>query len=255
VIRHSPGPTPTRVPAAPPETFDDPPLTIDVASELMGRFGFVAFRTPPEAPIPDSCLMAILRDAPTLQHFDPELVTYWAFRDGHGRLETIDRAARSPITRPFSWGRIRLIDRLGNRNSFVSFGGQLTTTVVGADALLVVFRSSSPILRLAGHSQFGDRLGDDVLAFFGRMVPCLWGSADLERLIAMASPDALYGAFLIHERARMTEGESDMTDGSRPAMQRAMALLAVKEPGALEAGGRLLQALGLAAAPRAIRHP
>ena len=203
--------------------------------------------------MPDSCLMATLRDAPTLQHFDPELVTYWVFRNGHGSLETIDGTARS-YTRPFSWGRIRLIDRLGKRNSFVSFGGQLTTAVVGADALLVIFRSSSPILRSPGHSQFGDRLGDDVLAFFGRMVPCLWGSADLERLIARASPDALYAAFLIHEAARMTNGESHVTDGSRPAMQRAMALLAAKEPGALEAGGRMLHSLGLAAAPRSMRQ-
>lgn len=237
----------------PPETIEDAPLTIDAASQLMGRFGFVAFRTPPEVRMPDSCLMAILRDAPTLQHFDPELVTYWAFRNGHGRLDTIDRTARSSVTRAFSWGRIRLIDRVGNRNSFVSFGGQLTTTAVGPDALLVIFRSPSPILRLPGHSQFGDRFGDDVLAFFGRIVPCLWRSPEVEQEMGMASPDALYAAFLLHEVARTASDEFAVANGSRSAMQRAMTLLAAKQPDALAAGGRLLRTLALPAADRGIR--
>lgn len=240
--------------ATPPETIEDAPLSVEAASELMGRFGFVAFRTPPEARAPDSCLMAILRDVPTLEHFDPELVTYWAFRDGHGRLDTIDRRAPPSVARPFSWGRIRLIDRLGKRNGFVSFGGQLTTAAVGRDALLVIFRSASPILRLPGHSQFGDRLGDEVLAFFGRVVPCFWASADVERLIGSASPDALYAAFLLHEAARLTNGESDITDGRRAEIQRDIALLSAKQPTALDAGGQLLRALGPAFVPRSGGH-
>src|SRR5688500_17155318 len=131
--------------AAPPESIEQAALTIHAAADLMADVGFVAFRTPPDAELKDSCLMAMIRDAPTRRHFDPETVSYWVIESGHGQTEVVDHGAQTPISRPFSWGRIRLVDRLGKRNSFVSFGGWLTGERVGADALLLIFRSSAPI--------------------------------------------------------------------------------------------------------------
>jgi hypothetical protein len=60
---------------APPEAIEEPPITTEAAARLIGDLGFVAFRTPPDADLPDSCLMAVLHKVPTRRHFDPELVS------------------------------------------------------------------------------------------------------------------------------------------------------------------------------------
>jgi hypothetical protein len=187
----------------PPESIEQPALTVDEAAGLMADLGFVAFRTPPGAEVTDSCLMAMIRDAPTRRHFDPETVSCWITANGHGQTQLVDRDADTPISQPFSWGRIRLVDRLGMRNSFVSFGGWLTGERVGADALLLIYCSPAPILRLPGHSQRSDHLSDDALSFFGRLVPRLWSSPAQERLVASVPPADLYAAFLLHEAGRL----------------------------------------------------
>ena len=230
-----------------PEAIDDPPLTAEAASELMARFGFVAFRAPPDASMPDSCLMVILRDTPTFAHFDPEVAIIWAFEQGRGHLDQIGRAMRAPLSRPFSWGRIRLVDRLGKRNSFVAFGGQLTADPVGRDALLLIFRSPAPILRLPGHSQRADRLAEEVVSFFGRLVPRFWDSPTAEQLAGAAAPEALYAAFLLHGQARSARSSTarDTLDGGRSAVRRHLELLGRERPTDLAAGRRLLECLGL----------
>lgn len=235
---------------SPPETIDDDPLTIDAASELMARLGFIAFRTPPAARMPDSCLMALLRDTPTFAHFDPEAVSYWSFEAGHGGLATIEVTTRPPLSHPFSWGRIRISDRLGMRNSFVTFGGQLTAEAMGPGALLVIFRSPVPILRLPGHSQRADHLAEEAIAFFGRLLPRLWDST-MEQLVGGAAPEALWAAFLLHERER---GETpnrlfDEADRVKSRVWRGLRQLSVERPDALAGGRRMLHALGLSASP------
>ena len=234
-------------PPAPPEGIEDAPITLDVASELMSQLGFVDFRTPPGDTMPQSCLMAILRATPTLVHFDPERVTYWAVEQGRGQLAVIDSPSVAPISRPYSWGPIRLFDRLGIRNSFVSFGGWLTGEPVGADALLLVFRSEAPIFRLPGHSQHSDLLAEDALAFFGRVVPHLWSPAD-ERFVASVPPEELYAAYLIHERSHDSGREEIQGSGGGPtrAARREIELLANHRPQVLAGGEALLARLGLA---------
>lgn len=230
---------------APPETIDDAPLTVGAASALMARLGFVAFRTPPGARIPDSCLMALLRDAPTLAHFDPEVVSYWTIANGHGRPATVDLTTR-PALREFSWGRIQISDRLGMRNSFVTFGGQLTTEAIGAGIVLAIFRSPAPILRLPGHSQHGDRLAAQALAFFGRLVPHLWAST-MEAQVGRAAADVLWAAFLIHEQDRriMARGRLGDGDANADAVWRGLRELTRERPEVVAAGRRMLEALGL----------
>jgi hypothetical protein len=233
--------------ALPPESIEQPALTIDEAAGLMADLGFVAFRTPPGAEVTDSCLMAIIRDTPTRRHFDPEIVSYWVTAGGHGQTELVDRDARTPISRRFSWGRIRLVDRLGMRNSFVSFGGWLTGERVGADALLLIFRSPAPILRLPGHSQQSDHLSDDALSFFGRLIPRLWSNPAHESVVGSVPPEDLYAAFLIHEAGRLHRSDSlraSIPDDAR-ALLRDLELAERKRPDSLAAGRELLSLLGL----------
>ncbi|MGZ8475981.1 MAG: hypothetical protein ACXWWQ_07175 [Candidatus Limnocylindria bacterium] len=232
---------------SPPETVEDAPLTLDAAAALMARFGFVAFRTPPESPMPDSCLMAMLRNTPTFVHFDPMVMTYWTFEAGHGRPASIDTTTPVPISRRVSWGRLEVRDRLDARNSFVSLGGQLRAERVGEDAILVVFHSAAPILRLSGHSQREDELAQEVLGFFARLLPHLWESPAMEDRLAQTQPDALWGAFLVDELDRL-EGSTRATEelaGPTPHVRRALRELAGERPAALEAGRALLKELGL----------
>jgi hypothetical protein len=236
--------------ALPPESIEQPALTIDEAADLMAALGFVAFRTPPDEVVPDSCLMAMIRDAPTRSHFDPETVSYWVFDNGQGRTELADRGTRTPLSRPYSWGRIRLVDRLGARNSFVSFGGWLTAERVGSDALLLIFRSPAPILRLPGHSQQRDHLSDEALAFFGRVVPRLWATPADERLVGSLPPEAFYAAFLLNEAGRLN-GSTQLQEATRDdalAVSRAVELAARHQPETLAAGRDALKLLGLDAA-------
>jgi hypothetical protein len=231
----------------PPETIEQPALTIDEAAGLMADFGFVAFKTPPNADVTDSCLMAMIRDAPTLRHFDAEAVNCWVMENGHGQTQLVDRESRTPISRPFSWGRIRLVDRLGMRNSFVSFGGWLTGERVGADALLLIFRSTAPILRLPGHSQHSDHLSDDVLSFFGRLIPRLWSSPAHERVVGSAPPQDLYAAFLLHEAGRLHVSRSlrEAIPVDAHVLLRELELAERDRPDALAAGRELLALLEL----------
>lgn len=231
----------------PPESIEHPALTIDEAASLMADFGFVAFRTPPGVAVTDSCLMAMVRDAPTRRHFDPESVSYWVIVNGHGALQVADRDARTPISHPYSWGRVRVVDRVGARNSFVSFGGWLTGERVGSDALLLIFRSSAPILRLPGHSQQRDRLSEDALGFFGRLVPRMWSHPGHERLVSSVPPEALYGAFLLHQAQRF-EGSTALRDANAEdanAVARELDRMGHSRPDALAAGGELLACLEL----------
>ena len=211
----------------------------------MARFGFVTFSTPPGSATPDSCLMAILRDRPTLVHFDPESVSYWTFEDGHGQARSIDLAT-PPMSRLFSWGRIEIRDRHGARNCFVSFGGDLTAERVGPDTVLVIFRSPAPILRLSGHSQRPDELARDVAAFFARTRPRLWDSIALEQRVGRLGPEALWAAFVLHEHARLDRSNEAVTESSatRP-VRRALGDLVRERPGAIVAGRALLRDLGL----------
>jgi hypothetical protein len=230
----------------PPESIEDPPIGVEAAARLMASVGFVVFRAPPEADAPDSCLMVAIHDVPTRRHFDAERLGYWTTVGGHGRLQEVDRSAEVPFSTDYSWGRIRITDRFGARNSFVTFGGVLSGEPVGAGAQLFIFRSPALILRLAGHSQREDRLAPEAMAFFAQVVPHLW-SGDVERTIAEASPLDLFAAFLLHTQARIARSSAlrDALERDEPVLRRQIALLAATGPGHLDAGTHLLELLGL----------
>jgi hypothetical protein len=111
-----------------------------------------------------------------------------------------------PPSRPFSWGRIRVTDRIPVSNQFLSFGGTLIGAAVDEHEVVLAFTSRAPILRWAGHSQGVDRLTDDVGAFFARLMVPVDYQPEAEARIAGAEPEALYAAFLRHAELRLLPG-------------------------------------------------
>ena len=107
--------------------------------------------------------------APTLRHYDPESIEYWVTRGGRGRAARAVAATPMPLSEDFSWGMIRLVDRLRVTNEYLTFGGRLDAAMVD-DAIVAAFTSPAPLLRRGGHSQGWDAGADLVGAFFGRLM-------------------------------------------------------------------------------------
>lgn len=236
----------TRNRQGPPESIDETPIDVEEASRLMATLGFVLFRTPPGARLPASCLMLQLNDEPTGRHFDPEVVDYWAIVAGHGRSLSLDGSVHVPFSGSYSWGQIRITDRYGVRNRFVSFGGELSGESVGPGAKLIIFRSPATILRLPGHSQRQDRMAEEALTFFAHVIPRLW-EPGIEPTVSDASPLDLYASFLLDTRARIERSSvlRVALERESPTLQREIAALERAGGGHLEAGRALLSTLGL----------
>lgn len=178
------------------------------AGRLLEHLGFTLVNGErPSAPGGANLLIA-LRDKPTLEHFDPEEVSYWVTEHGRGKIARLDRGAALPIEGTFSWGRIRLTDRLGVMNQFVAFGGRIRAAPVNATTTAIAFSSGAPILRWSGHSQGIDPLTEEVGAFFGRMMVPIDFVPGTEGIVAAATPGALYAAFLTDLRDRFARSET-----------------------------------------------
>jgi hypothetical protein len=178
------------------------PRSIDPsqAARLLTDWGFLAESDLPDRPGP-AWLLVALRPAPTLRHFDPELVEYWVSRDGQGCRATLTHADHMPLDTDFSWGMVRVIDRLKVSNEYLSFGGRLTAAAVD-DATVAVFRSPAPLLRRGGHSQTWDPGAESLGAFFGRLKIAVDYTAGFESRVAAAGPLARYAAFVADLMAR-----------------------------------------------------
>jgi hypothetical protein len=191
------------------------PIVPATAAPLLSDFGFLASPDLPDRPGPARLLVAI-RPAPTFRHFDPESIAFWVSDGERGRRSTLTRDSRMPVEETFSWGEIRIVDRLHVTNEYLTFGGHLAADLVDGD-VVAVFESPAPILRRGGHSQGWDQGAEHVGAFFGRLllavdfVPCF------ERQFAQADPLARYSAFLADAAARYRASallRSDGSDGS-----------------------------------------
>ncbi len=178
----------------------------------LAHLGFVLRDGSAPGVMPGPRLLVALRDHPTLEHFDPEVVTYWVAAEGHGRLATLDRGRRSaPLDRaseapqavPWSWGPVRVTDRVPVSNGFLGFGGTLLVDATDDSATYAAFTSRAPIVRWAGHSQGVDFLVDEVGAFFARLMVPVDYQPEAETRVAAADPEALYAAFLAHSIDRL----------------------------------------------------
>lgn len=174
----------------------------ETARELS-HLGFVLREGSLPGVLPGPRLLVAFHDRPTLQHFDPEVVTYWEAAEGRGQVAMLDRAAWLPQSRSWSWGPIRVTDRVPVTNQFLGFGGTLLVDAIDGTTTYAAFTSRAPIVRWAGHSQGLDPLVDEMGAFFARlMVPVDYQEGAEER-IAAADPEAVYGVFLAHSVRRL----------------------------------------------------
>lgn len=167
---------------------------IEGAYRSLASWGFLAQPDLPDVPGPAFLLVA-LRDQPSLRHFDPEVVRYWTVAAGRGHLQELTRRSTLPLTRPFSWGTIQLVDRLGVTNDYLTFGGELTGAVV-EDVAVLVFTSDAPILRRGGHSQGWDQAADNVATFFARIRCAIDGHLAREQALSATPPRVTYAAFI-----------------------------------------------------------
>ena len=169
-------------------------MDIAQAARLLAHWGFLAEPDLPDRPGPAYLLVA-LRDEPTLQHYDPELVEYWVTQGGRGTRRELVRSTRLPIETDFSWGLIRIVDRLDVSNEYVTFGGHLSAAEV--DGMTVaVFTSDAPLLRRGGHSQGWDHGAEALAAFFGKLLVAVDFTPGFEAKAAAVEPLARYAAFV-----------------------------------------------------------
>jgi hypothetical protein len=182
--------------------IQDVPSRLDPVSAggLLASFGFLASPDLPDRPGPAYLLVA-LREAPTLRHFDPEAVEYWVTDKGRGVRRTLTRASVLPIDTDFSWGLIRVVDRLHVTNEYLTFGGRMTARSVD-DVVVAVFSSPAPLLRRGGHSQSWDLGADSLGAFFSRFLLAVDYAPGFEAMAAGADPVARYAAFLVDTLGR-----------------------------------------------------
>lgn len=180
------------------------------AAGLLSELGFRL--VPPEAPDrAGGHLLVALRESPTLRHFDPELVGYYAPTAGRASFELIDRLEPGPTgsstVRPALWGHVHLIDRVPVENRFLTFGGDLRMAAIDPGLTVVDLRSPAPIVRWGGHSQGTDELTLAMGAFFGRLIVPIDLTPGVEALVDSQSPDVLYRAFLADGLRRAAAAE------------------------------------------------
>jgi hypothetical protein len=162
--------------------------------ELLAELGFLHVPGPPMDVAP-AYLFVALRRRPTLRHYDPERVEYWVTEGGRGHQATVDWLTRTPRESDFSWGNLRVVDRLGVANEWATFGGTLATGRSG-DTRVLVFTSDAPILARAGHSQEGDPLANAIAAWFARVRAAAGSQAGVEQRFAGLTEVARYAAFI-----------------------------------------------------------
>jgi hypothetical protein len=165
------------------------------AEPYLADLGFLAISDLPDRPGP-AYLLVTIRPRPTLRHFDPERIEYWKTADGRGVPAELTVDTRLPIDVDFSWGLIRIVDRLHVSNEYLTFGGRLQAAEVDG-AIVAVFSSPAPLLRRGGHSQGWDHGAECVGAFFGGVMLAVDYMPGFEATFAASSPLDRYSAFIL----------------------------------------------------------
>jgi hypothetical protein len=223
---------------------------IDEFIGRMAHLGFLLETPSPERP-GEARLLVALRDHPTLEHFDPEVVTFWRTgEDRRGHPAELTLETRMPLRAEFSWGRVAVVDRLGVENVFATLGGELLMDQVRAGLAIAALASPGPILRLGGHSQDVDRVALELGAFFGRIMVPIDFEPGVEQAISAATPLERYAAFVAFEQGRYSTHRTLRQEqpGTGSAFAAEAHRLASDEPKSWEAGNRLLSRMGLASA-------
>jgi hypothetical protein len=180
-------------------------LDLESAADALPDWGFLAEPGAPEGDGPGYLLVA-LRKHPTLDHYDPEEVRFWVTNAGRGERFVLDRWTPMPLEREVSWGMIRIIDRVGASNEFLTFGGSVSAGR-SEGTTVAAFVSPAPLLRRGGHSQGWDPGAQTLGAHFGRLVAVAGQDRAFEGVAAHADPVTRYAAFIADqlERGRHSE--------------------------------------------------
>ena len=177
-------------------------------------------------------------------------------RKGRGVRATLTRETPLPLDTEFSWGLIRLVDRVPVTNEYLTFGGHLSVAPVD-DASVAVFTSPAPLLRRGGHSQLWDEGADLLAAFFARLVGAIDVRPGLEPRLAQVDPRVRYAAFLGD-----VVGRYRRSPALRAADAEAWRLLEAEElrlrrtdPDCWHTGTAILEEVGRPLVPGADRRP
>jgi hypothetical protein len=144
----------------------------------------------------------------------------------------------------YSWGSIRIVDRLRAENGFASFGGSVSVARdIGVHAAL--FRSVAPIVALGGHSGPADPIAVHVAAFFARLRGAAGYDSPVKKLADTLTPLELYAAFLVRAVSLGDLGASAEAVSHRLSnvLRAELALLRRDHPAQALAGQRLAQLL------------
>lgn len=221
-------------------TFRSPGETVPIpfAAGRLADLGFLAGPDLPDRPGP-AYLFVALRDHPTLRHYDPERIEFWASGRDRAIRRALTRATPMPLDVEVSWGLIRLIDRVGASNEYLTFGGRVSAAQVD-DATVAVFRSPVPLLCRGGHSQLWDEGADLVAAFFGRLAATL-AAPGLEAEVTRAPAEARYCAFLVDvgERYRRSRDLQAENAGLWSILRAEAGQMQAEHPDAWSEGERL----------------
>ncbi|HEX2627036.1 MAG TPA: hypothetical protein VHL56_09045 [Candidatus Limnocylindrales bacterium] len=180
--------------------LDDPSSWSAAATALTAELGFRLIEPDPtgrRGAATEGHLLVALRDSPTLRHFDPELVSYYAPAPAGAAPATFARlpAGASVHTRAL-WGHVHVVDRVPVENRFLTFGGTLDCRAVDDALTIAHLRSPAPIVRWGGHSQGTDALTLAIGAFFGRLLVPVDFRPGAAQQIDAAPADVLFAAFL-----------------------------------------------------------
>jgi len=215
------------------------------ATEVAGQvdhWGFLAYPDLPDGPGP-AFLIVALRPTPTLQHYDPEAVDYWVTLAGRGSRRTLTHDRTMPRSEDFSWGLIRLVDRLNVSNEYLTFGGHLDAALID-DVVVAAFASTAPLLRRGGHSQGWDDGADAIGSFFARMMVAVDYKPGFERAFAEAEPLTRYAAFVqdAEQRRRGHMRSAAFDDALGRLVRHEATRMRLSVPDAWDAAGTLLDA-------------
>jgi hypothetical protein len=221
----------------------------DAAASLLAKLGFRLIG--PHGVDRDTWhLLVALRDRPSLTHFDPELVSYYAPAAVGAELVSFERRAAGPpgsrIERRALWGHLHVVDRVPVENRFLTFGGDLRIAAVDPGLTVVDLSSPAPIVRWGGHSQGTDELTEAIGAFFGRLVvPIDFVPGAAPRIDALP-PGVLYRAFLADGLRRAAAAQHHGAERGGLGGWLAAAWSRVRtDPEACDAAQRLLRDLAL----------
>jgi hypothetical protein len=183
------------------------PTSIDpiTAAPMLQHWGFLAHSDLPDREGP-SFLLVSIRPKPTLEHYDPEEMTYWVTDTGRGVPAVLSRTTKMPVDAPTTWGMVRVTDRLRVTNEWLSFGGRLRAEPIDG-SIVAVLTSSAPLLRRGGHSQGWDVGAPSVGAFFAKVRAAAGYHHRFEAAEAAADPLARYGCFIAEQVRRYRHSE------------------------------------------------